>query len=99
MIAIYILLVCMVLFFAGLIGYGIAVNKFDRNLDDIQKDLDQLTNRHNNFVKLSRQAIESADNCFQLTYDYLVRLRNEGTENLDELIGYLGEALDDHKED
>lgn len=32
-------------------------------------------------------------------YIDLVYLRDNGTENLDEIIGYLGEFLDDHKED
>lgn len=94
-----IILAIMLLFAAGVVGYAIATIQALKDLGEISALVDRLSEGHDKLTEAADKAIESCRGVVEKTYINLVNLRNNGTEDLDELIGHLGEFLDDAKED
>lgn len=90
----------------GLIGAAIALWYLNKSVDELMDSYKNLTSTYDNILELDDRMINALTNRLnaekkltRCVYSDLVRLRDIGTENLDELIGYLGEALNCHEEE
>lgn len=68
-------------------------------VDDMEQEVDVLIESYKSLNYINDKIIEMQQGAINSTYTMLVNLRNNGTENLDEAIGILGEVLDDHAEE
>ena len=91
---------CILLFLlGGCLGAGIVIKLLDKHIDDLIEAYDNLVRIQQDIMHLDDKIIECKDKIIRDTYLYLVNLRDHGTDNLDDIIGGLGEILDDHAED
>ena len=93
MIVIGIILGIGALIVAGMIGFTISATQSLHKLADIRRDIDGLVARYNKTIEAADAAIEECRQTVEDTYIELVNMRDNGTEDLDELIGRLGEFL------
>lgn len=92
--------------FGGVIGAALVLWYLDKSMNDLIASYNSLVETQRDVIKLDDEIIKSYKDIVNgqqfaigKTYSTLVGLRDGGTENLDEIIGYLGEHLDDHKEE
>ena len=74
----------------GTVGALIAVKYLDKSVTDMVQSYNRIIECYKNIICLDKRFMQSV-------YADLVKLREIGTDNLDELIGYLGEYLDDNE--
>lgn len=89
----------------GAIGGLITLKCLEKDMDELIASYNGLVECYHKIMVLDDEIIAEERHRADIkrriilkTYSDLVNLRDTGTENLDELIGYLGEILDDHKE-
>lgn len=97
----------------GSIGGFIVLKYLEKSMDELIECCDNLVKSQRRVIELDNSIIkqfkEFADRKEKLVIAYegviekayltLVDLRDSGTENLDETIGFIGEALSDYKGD
>ena len=93
MIVLYILLGIVALIVAGMIGFLISAIKSFKDLKNIEIELEELAENYFETIKLADEAFDDFRKDLWRAYSEFVRLRDEGVENLDDIIGYLGELL------
>ena len=83
-----------------------SIEDLNKSYDDLKERCEKIIRSYKNvdFINsklIANQAtmITSQRKVIQDTYSYLVNLRDHDAGNLDDIIGTLGEILDDHKED
>ena len=108
-----IFLTIMVFLLGGCIGGMITLRVLEKSMNKLIDSYDNLVKTQTDIMDIDNKIIDSQEQLIdikikfielykgviQTSYQRLVDLRDGGAEDLDEVIGYLGEALDDHKED
>ena len=90
----YILVALGLMLISGAIGYLVATKETLKELNEIRAGLDRIVKGEKELIDAADAAISECMSYIQSTYDELVRLRDDGGECLDELIGNLGQFLD-----
>ena len=92
--------------FGFAIGGLITVKYLEKSMDELTESYYNVVKTQNDIMKVDNKLIKEYGKLVIMyksvigkAYNSLVDLRDSGTEDLDEVIGLLGEALDDHKED
>lgn len=75
------------------------LDEMDKVSADPEQEVDVLIESYKTLNHINDKIIEMQQGAIRSTYTMLVNLRDNGTENLDEAIGILGEVLDDHAEE
>lgn len=75
------------------------IDEMVKAADDMEQEVDVLIESYKSLNYINDKIIEMQQGAINSTYTMLVNLRNNGTEDLDEAIGILGEVLDDHAEE
>lgn len=98
------LFIMIVLFILGAaVGMFIAALVLEKNARDLMeayqfsiKARDDLLRIDEKIISAGSDIIKAQRIIIQETYSYLVDLRDKDEGSLDEIVGYLGQALDDH---
>ena len=83
----------------GCAGAAIVLKVLEKSMDDLMEAYDDLVRTQQNIMHLDNKIIAGKDKIIHDTYVYLVRLRDQDEGNLDDIIGELGEILDDSAEE
>jgi len=92
-------LLVLTLCFGMSVGGIIALTWSKKIVDEMDSSYKRTIQSFGKICDLDREIISKQRKIVQDTYSYLVNLRDHDAGSLDEIIGTLGEMLDDHKEE
>ena len=94
-----ILLVILMFGLGGCVGALIVLRYLEKSADEMMASYNRVINSYQNIVQIDNNMIECLKNIIRSTYRYLVLLRSEGHEDLDDIIGNLAEVVGEESDD
>ena len=88
--------ICLLFLLGACVGTLISTRYLEKSMDELVDSYRKIFDIHNNIAEIDHRIITCKDKIIRDTYLYLVNLRYNNTGDLDEIIGALGELLDDH---
>lgn len=87
------------MFLSGVVGAFIYMKIIDKIVDEMIDSYDGLVKTQRMIINAQYKMLSNKQKTIQNVYSDLVALRDIGVGHLDEIIGILGETLDDHKDE